>query len=83
MLAQIKAEIATSFKEIKADVSCLCKETKVDMLAIHGKLAGELTRLSSAQAETARNYKKMGNMIKLILADFFLRYWVKPSSIHQ
>ncbi|KAL7405276.1 hypothetical protein ABVT39_026420 [Epinephelus coioides] len=62
MLAQIKAEIVTSFKEVKADISSLRKGTKADMQTIH-KPASELAHLSSAQAEAVSNCQGMRNAL--------------------
>lgn len=51
------------FKEIKTDIVSLCKETKADIRAIQDELAGELTRLHSAQAETLNEHKAMGTAL--------------------
>lgn len=55
VLAQIKAEITTSFQEIKTDIASLREETKADIKAIRDELAGEIARLQSAQ-----EHKDMG-----------------------
>ncbi len=52
VLAQITAEITTSFKEIKNDIVSLREETKAD--------ASELAQLHSAHAETANKCGEMG-----------------------
>ncbi len=63
MLAQLKAEITTSFNDIKANISSLREETKVDIRAIHEELDGELACLRSAHAETISNVEEMGNTL--------------------
>lgn len=55
VLFQIKAEIATSFKEIKKDIVSLHEETKGNIRSIQDELSSEFAWLRSAQAETADN----------------------------